>query len=136
MKGHKNIILSFHPLAWTPICARQMSDLESHYDELSALDTVALGFSADSVPCKKAWGEYLGIVKTSLACDFWPHGKIAKLFGVFNDQDGTNDRAVFVVSKEGMIVFKKKYPLSQVPDIEEIMEAVRSIEKKEVAAGV
>ena len=53
---HKRILLSFYPLAWTAFCAGQMKSLEENRDVFSALNTVAVGISVDSVPCKKAWG--------------------------------------------------------------------------------
>ena len=74
-------LLSFHPLAWTAFCAGQMQSLEDNREVLSALGTIAVGISVDSVPCKKAWAESLGITHTPLLCDFWPHGVVAQRTG-------------------------------------------------------
>jgi len=57
----KRILLSFHPLAWTKVCADQMISLEKNRERLEKLNTVALGISADTVPSKKAWAKELGI---------------------------------------------------------------------------
>ncbi|HMK16201.1 MAG TPA: redoxin domain-containing protein, partial [Methanomicrobiales archaeon] len=73
----RRVLLSFHPLAWTEFCAKQMQSLEENRVALAALDTTAVGISVDSVPCKKAWAQSLGIGNTRLLCDFWPHGKVA-----------------------------------------------------------
>ncbi len=66
----KKILLSFHPLAWTSICAPQMQDLEKNVDRFEKSNAVAAGTSIDSVPCKKAWAASLGIKRTRLLADF------------------------------------------------------------------
>jgi len=69
----KRILLSFHPLAWTKVCADQMISLEKNRERLEKLNTVALGISVDTVPSKKAWAKELGIKNTRILSDFWPH---------------------------------------------------------------
>lgn len=77
----KRTLLSFHPLAWTGPCAAQMTDLEKNRERLAAENTVAVGISVDSVPCKKAWADHLGLTRTWILADFWPHGKVAIQYG-------------------------------------------------------
>jgi len=72
----KRVILSFHPLAFTPVCAKQMKTLEENQDQFARLNTVALGLTVDSVPAKRVWVKDLGIVETKLLSDFWPHGAV------------------------------------------------------------
>ncbi|MCJ7444608.1 MAG: redoxin domain-containing protein [Methanotrichaceae archaeon] len=69
----KRVLLSFHPLAWTSVCAKQMKSLEDNRSTFESLNTIAVGISVDSIPCKKAWAESLAIMKTSILADFWPH---------------------------------------------------------------
>ncbi|MCD6111307.1 MAG: redoxin domain-containing protein [Thermoplasmata archaeon] len=118
----KRVLLSFHPLAWTPVCAKQMKSLEENSERFERLNTVAVGVSVDSTFTKKAWAESLGIDRTRLLSDFWPHGGVAKMLGVFREEEGISERANTIVDEEGKVVFKKVYPLSQVPDLEEILE--------------
>ncbi len=61
---HKRILLSFHPLAWTAFCAGQMKSPEDKRDVFSALNTIAVGSSVDSVPGKKVWADTPGITLT------------------------------------------------------------------------
>lgn len=126
-RGTKNVVLSFHPLAWTSVCTTQMQDLEKRKAEFDRLDTVALGLSVDSVPCKKAWAENIGVKETPLLADFWPHGEVAKAYGIFRERNGFSERAVFIVDKEGVVRFKKIYPIKELPDIEEIVKAVEEL---------
>jgi len=120
----KKVLLSFHPLAWTGICAEQMKSLEANHSRFQVLNTVALGVSVDSVPTKKAWATDLGLEKTSLLSDFWPHGEVARMYGVFREQDGFSERANVVVDEQGKVVFAKVYPISELPDIEEVLGAL------------
>ena len=63
----------------------------------------------------------LGIIKTTLLCDFWPHGEVAQLYGVFRDKDGFSERANIVIDENRVVTFTKIYPMEQLPDIKEII---------------
>lgn len=123
----KKVVLGFHPLAWTSICGQQMQGLEASLDEFAKLGAVALGLSIDSSFTKHAWAESLGITKTPLLADFWPHGDVASRYGIFREADGFSERAVFIVGPDGIVRWKKVYPIKELPDIKEIIAAVRSI---------
>jgi peroxiredoxin len=120
----KKVLLSFHPLAWTGLCAEQMKALEANKEKFALLNTVALGLSVDTVPSKNAWAKTLGIQQTSLLCDFWPHGKIAKAYGLFRQANGFSERANVILDEKQRVLFVKVYPISQLPDIEEIFGAL------------
>lgn len=117
----RRALLSFHPLAWTDFCAAQMKDLEKNHDRLAALDTVAVGISVDSVPCKKAWAESLGLSETRILADFWPHGKVAEMYGLFREANGFSERANVIVDEGQKVAWVKIYPVHSVPDIAEVL---------------
>lgn len=121
----KKVLLSFHPLAWTDICARQMQSLEANADTFASLNTVAVGVSVDSIPSKKAWAESLEIKKTRLLSDFWPHGEVIGLYGLFREKDGFSERANIILDENGKVIFSKVYPVSELPDIREVIEALK-----------
>jgi peroxiredoxin len=121
LKG-KKVLLSFHPLAWTKVCAEQMKSLEEKVKEFAELNTFALGMSVDTVPSKHAWAKELGIEHIKLLSDFWPHGAVAQTYGIFRDKDGFSERANIVVGENGMIEFVKVYDIPQLPDITEIID--------------
>ena len=125
MRG-KKVLLSFHPLAWTNVCSKQMQSLEAKTDKFASLNTVPAGISIDSVPTKKAWAENLGIKNTRLLSDFWPHGHVAKLYGIFRENDGFSERANIILDDGGKVIFSKVYPLSELPDIEEIIRVLEN----------
>ncbi|MFH0788573.1 MAG: redoxin domain-containing protein [Pseudomonadota bacterium] len=120
----KKVLLSFHPLAWTSICAEQMKALEANKEKFDRLNTVALGLSIDTVPSKNVWAKKLGIKNTRLLCDFWPHGKIAKAYGLFREANGFSERANIILDEKHGVQFVKVYPISQLPDLEEIFKAL------------
>jgi len=122
----KRVLLSFHPLAWTDICARQMQSLESNMDSFDLLNTVPVGLSVDSVPCKEAWARSLGIGRARLLSDFWPHGGIARLYGLFREKEGFAERANVFVDEIGRIKFTRVYELSQLPDVSEILNLIKT----------
>ena len=123
----KRVLLSFHPLAWTGVCAKQMQSLEANAETFASLNTVPVGISIDSVPTKKAWAEDLGIKKVRLLSDFWPHGQVAKLYGIFKEDTGFSQRANVIVDENGKIVFFKVYELSQLPDIQEVIGVIKGM---------
>jgi peroxiredoxin len=123
----KRVLLSFHPLAWTSVCADQMKSLEANKKTFDSLNTVAVGISVDSVPCKKAWAESLGIKETSLLSDFWPHGEVAMLYGLFRDKQGFAERSNVLLDEEGKVILVKVYEPGQLPDIKEIIEAMKRL---------
>ncbi len=123
----KRVLLSFHPMAWTGVCAKQMKSLEDNKAAFDSLNTVAVGLSVDSIPSKKAWADSLGIEHTSLLSDFWPHGGVAKQFGIFREKSGISERANIIVDEKGKIVFVKVYPIPELPDINEIVEFLKKL---------
>jgi peroxiredoxin len=127
-RGEK-VLLSFHPLAWTSVCAKQMQSLEKNKRSLDKLNTVAVGLSIDSVPSKAAWAKSLRIKNTILLADFWPHGGVAKSMGILR-AEGFSERANVIVDEAGKIIFVKVYPIRELPDIGEILRVLTAYKGK------
>jgi len=122
----RRVLLSFHPLAWTPVCTLQMQSLEKNKKTFDNLHTIAVGLSVDSVPCKAAWAKAIKIKNTKLLADFWPHGDVAKSLGLFREKDGISQRANVIVDEAGKVCFVKVYPISELPDIGEIIAFLKN----------
>ena len=114
--GKKNVVLAFHPLAFTPVCATQMQTYERAQDR----------FSIDAGPSKNAWATALGGISFDLLSDFHPHGEVARAYGVMRG-DGISERAIFVVDKAGKIAWAKKYDIPEQPDVEELFEKLAEL---------
>ena len=121
----KKVLLSWHPLAWTSVCAEQMKALEANLAEFESNNTVPLGLSIDSYPCKNAWAKELRIATVKLLADFWPHGEAAQKYGLFRQQEGFSERANVLVGEDGKVLWVKIYPIPELPDIAEVLEQVK-----------
>ena len=130
-RGKKNVVLAFYPADWTPVCASQLPALSADAEKIAGYDAQIVAISADSIPSHTAWqNKEIGILGFPLASDFYPHGKVALEFGILREGDplpGVNERAVFIVDKNGKLAFAKVYPIGQVPDNEDIFEALKKL---------
>jgi peroxiredoxin len=118
----KKVLLSFHPLAWTRVCAEQMNSLEENHELFTKLNTVVFGISVDPIPSKRAWARELGITHIKLLSDFWPHGEVARTYGIFREKEGVSERANIIIDEEQKVIFFKVYPGHELPDIAEIIQ--------------
>jgi peroxiredoxin len=124
-RGKRQVVLAFHPLAFTPVCATQMSGYQSDLAKFEAMDAVVLGISVDAQPAKAAWAQTLGPISFDLLSDFHPHGAVAQRYGVYRASDGISERAIFVVDKQGKIAWAKTYDIPQQPNNQDVFEALR-----------
>ncbi|MGB9824300.1 MAG: redoxin domain-containing protein [Candidatus Hydrothermia bacterium] len=122
----KKVLLSFHPLAFTKICSQQMKALEENYQEFENLNVIPLGISVDPVPAKHAWARELGLKRLRILSDFWPHGGVAQMLGIFRNDDGFSERANIILDEEGKIIFKKVYEIKTLPDLSEILDFIKN----------
>ena len=83
-----------------------------------------LGLSVDSVPCKKAWADFIGLKKLPVLADFWPHGGFAQSLGLFRDRQGFSERANVLVDEEGRVSWMKVYEIKTLPDFGEVLEVL------------
>ncbi len=123
----KRVLLSFHPLAFTDYCTKQMLSLEENFDKLTALNTVPVGISVDAVPTKKAWADSMKLRKLRILSDFWPHGQVSQMYNMFRDKYGTSKRANVIVDEKGKIIFMKTYEILSVPDIQEVITFLKGV---------
>jgi peroxiredoxin len=123
-------LLSFHPLAWTGVCTAQMKSLEANFKTIAALNTVPVGISVDTVPSKKAWADSMGLKQLRILSDFWPHGGVAKAYGLFREHGGTSERANVIVDEKGKVAWVKVYEISHLPEIDEVIGVLKRLQEK------
>ena len=123
LKG-KKYLLSFHPLAWTPVCTRQMMDLDDMYDQFMAKGIIPFGVSVDHVYTKKVWGVGMAIKKLQMLADFWPHGELARSLHCFIEKGGQSGRSNFLVGEEGNVIWFKRHEIPERPDFKAILEEI------------
>jgi peroxiredoxin len=103
-RGRRNVLLVFHPFAFTPLCEEEARDLEENQEAFDSADTDVVLVSCDTAAARQAWKRQLGLTYT-LASDFWPHGAAAKAYGVFDESKGAAVRGTFLIGKDGSVVW-------------------------------
>jgi peroxiredoxin len=103
-RGRRNLLLVFHPYAFTPVCEEEARDLQENLPAFDSAETDVVLVSCDAAPARRAWKESLGLTYT-LASDFWPHGEAARAYGVFDERRGVPIRGTFLIDKSGTVVW-------------------------------
>lgn len=101
-RGKKNVVLMFYPFAFTGICTDELCQIRDRREDFMNDDTEIISISCDSAPTLKVFSEQENFTH-NLASDFWPHGEVAKAYGVFLDELGFATRGTFVIDKEGIV---------------------------------
>jgi peroxiredoxin len=125
----RNVILAFYPADWSPVCGDQMSLYNEMLQYFSRYNAEVLGISVDSKWCHAAFKEARNLHFTLLS-DFEPKGDVAKKYGVYNNQEGTTERALFVLDSEGIIRWNYLSPAGINPGADGIIDALKAITKK------
>jgi mycoredoxin-dependent peroxiredoxin len=102
--GRRNVLLVFHPFAFTAVCEEEAIDLQENLESFSNAQTDVVLVSCDPWPARQAWKKQLG-AQYMFASDFWPHGAVSKAYGVFDDERGAPFRGTFLIDKEGTVIW-------------------------------
>ena len=124
--GKKNVVLSFVPAAWTPVCSDQWPGYNIAKDIFNQYDAILLGITVDNIPTLFAWTNQMGQVWFPVLSDFWPHGAVAKRYGVLRS-DGVSERALFVVDKKGILRYIDVHDINKRPLLEDLMGALEKL---------
>jgi len=125
-RGSKNVVLVFYPLAFSGVCSGELCELRDSFPEVEREDVELLTVSVDSVFVHKTWAETEGY-EFGLLSDFWPHGDVAKAYGVFDDERGVATRGTFVIDKNGAVRWKVVNAIPQARDIAEYSKALAEL---------
>ncbi|MBN2178670.1 MAG: redoxin domain-containing protein [Deltaproteobacteria bacterium] len=124
--GKKNVVISFVPAAWTPVCSDQWPGYNIVKDLFDENDAILLGITADNIPTLFAWTNQMGELWFPVLSDFWPHGGTASKYGVLRS-DGTTERAIFVIDKKGYIRYIDVHNINKRPPLESIMSELKKL---------
>ena len=103
-RGRSNVLLVFHPFAFTPVCEDEARDLQENLQSFRDAETEIVFVSCDPSAARQAWKKDLGAEYT-FASDFWPHGEAAKAYGVFNEVSGAPHRGTFLIDSGGTVIW-------------------------------
>ena len=127
-QGKKNVALSFVPAAWTPVCSDQWPGYNIAKDIFNQYDAILLGITVDNIPTLFAWTNQMGKLWFPVLSDFWPHGAVAKKYGVLRS-NGVAERALFVIDKKGVIRYIDVHDINKRPPLEDLMGVLEKLKK-------
>jgi len=126
-KGKKNVVISFVPAAWTPVCSDQWPGYNIVKTLFDENDAILLGITVDNIPTLYAWTQQMGKLWFPVLSDFWPHGDVAAGFGVLRS-NGVSERALFIIDKAGIIRSIHISDINVRPDLEWFAIELKKIE--------
>src|SRR5215475_11804612 len=101
-RGQKSVLLVFYPFAFSGVCTGEFCQIRDELADYQNEEVQILGISVDNVHALKAWAKQEGY-EFPLLSDFWPHGEVAKTYGVFNEPAGMSNRGTFLIDKSGVV---------------------------------
>jgi mycoredoxin-dependent peroxiredoxin len=103
-RGRSNVLLVFHPFAFTEVCAEEAQDLQDNLASFRNANTEIVFVSCDAPAARQAWKRELGAEYT-FASDFWGHGAASKSYGVFDEETGAPIRGTFLIDRDGLVIW-------------------------------
>ncbi len=125
-RGKKNVVLVFYPLAFSGVCSGELCAMRDEFPEASSDDIELLTVSVDSGFAHRAWAD-AEHYDFALLSDFWPHGEVARSYGVFDENKGIATRGTFVIDKDGVVRWKVINPIPQARDIADYQKALAAL---------
>jgi mycoredoxin-dependent peroxiredoxin len=125
-RGAKNVMLVFYPLAFSGVCTGELHAFRDEFPEVNRDDVELLTVSVDATYAHRAWSDAEHF-EFALLSDFWPHGEVAKLYGVFDPERGIATRGTFIIDKDGVVRWKVVNPILQARDLAEYSKALATL---------
>jgi peroxiredoxin (alkyl hydroperoxide reductase subunit C) len=131
-RGKKNVVLSFVPAAWTPVCSDQWPGYNIAREFFTQNNAILLGITVDNIPTLYAWTNQMcmggGELWFPVLSDFYPHGAVAEKYGILRS-DGVSERALFVIDKKGIIRYIDVHDINDRPRLEVLVGELQKLEK-------
>jgi peroxiredoxin (alkyl hydroperoxide reductase subunit C) len=127
-RGKKNVVLSFVPAAWTPVCSDQWPGYNIVRDMFEDHNAILLGITVDNIPTLFSWTNQMGKLWFPVLSDFYPHGKTARQYGILRT-DGVSERAIFVIDKKGIIRYIDVHDINQRPPLEALIKELEKLNR-------
>ena len=126
-RGRHNVVLAFYPGDFTPVCSAQIPGYQQVLETIEQYNAKLLGLSVDSLAVHQAWAKSMGGLGYPLMSDFYPHGEVARKYGVFDEKWGVAQRAVFVIDKKGIIRYIERTMFSDLPSNDELFRQLAAL---------
>lgn len=124
--GSKSVALIFYPFAFTGICRGELCEIRDNLRSFEADNVQVLAVSVDSIFTLRTFADVEGYVFPLLS-DFWPHGEVARKYGVFNETNGAARRGTFLIDTAGVVRWKVINPSGQARSLLDYREAIAAL---------
>jgi mycoredoxin-dependent peroxiredoxin len=124
--GQKAVLLVFYPLAFTGICTGELCVVRDDLPSFQNDDVQVITLSVDSPYSHKVFSEREGY-QFPLLSDFWPHGAVAKAYGVFNEASGFANRGTFLIDRDGVVRFAEMNEPGRGRDADRWRDAIKDL---------
>jgi peroxiredoxin len=121
-RGSKNVVLVFYPFTFSGLCRGELCEIRDDPSAFDGAGAQVVAVSCDTRHVQAVWAEQESFTFPVLS-DFWPHGEVAKAYGVFNEELGCANRATFVIDKDGKVIDTFSSPDLKTPRAREEYEA-------------
>lgn len=125
-RNKQNVVLSFVPAAWTPVCSDQWPGYNIARTLFEKNNSIILGISVDNIPTLFAWTKEMGDLWFPVLSDFWPHGAVSKKYGILRS-NGVSERAIFIIDKKGIIRYIDIHDINKRPNLEIIIKELEKL---------
>jgi mycoredoxin-dependent peroxiredoxin len=125
-RGAKNVVLVFYPFAFSSVCSGEMCALRDSFPEVSGPDVELMAVSVDTTFSLRTWADAQSF-SFALLSDFWPHGAVARSYGVFDENMGAATRGTFIMDKAGVVRWKVVNPIPQARDVADYQKALAEL---------
>ncbi|WP_440557429.1 peroxiredoxin [Streptomyces sp. SCPE 10] len=125
-RGEKNVVLLFYPFAFTGVCTGELCALRDNLPKFTDRDTQLLAVSNDSIHSLRVFAEQEGL-EYPLLSDFWPHGNVSRVYGVFDEDKGCAVRGTFVIDKDGVVRWTVVNGLPDARDLNDYVKALDTL---------
>ena len=125
-RGRRNVVLVFYPLAFSGVCSSELRAIRDEFPEANRDDVELLTVSVDSTFTHRTWADAEHFT-FGLLSDFWPHGEVARRYGVFDPDRGVAVRGTFIIDQDGVVRWKVVNPIPQARDLAEYSKALAAL---------
>jgi mycoredoxin-dependent peroxiredoxin len=125
-QGEKTVVLVFYPLAFSGVCTGELCAIRDELPTLGGDDVQVLAVSVDSVFAQRTWADQENY-QFPLLSDFWPHGAVAKAYGIFDENMGVATRGTYIIDKTGVVRWKVENAIPDARDLDEYRKALADI---------
>ena len=134
VRGRKNAVVVFYPFAFSGICTGELREIRDGLEDFQDDDIQVFTVSCDPMFSLRTWADAEGHFFPLLS-DFWPHGDVARRYGVFNDHDGAPRRGTFLIDRSGTLVWSEIKDAGQRRDFDHYRAALAELRRTSSAAA-